>query len=107
MPLILPLLWKFGKRLMLHRLPCSIVILFVCIICNLNVNSFPPFQSPFGSAVRVYLRISRAYFKGAKDKVFKMILPRISKISKKPCQTLAVLPYAKLRAINPTKRFPE
>ena len=36
MPLMLPLLWKFGKRLILHRFPCSSLILLVFIIVAFN-----------------------------------------------------------------------
>lgn len=69
---MLPLLWKFGKRLMPHRFPCSTVILFVCIvlICIVSLTfGFLP-EPPR----EVYLRISGASFKGDKDKASKMIL---------------------------------
>ena len=51
----------------------------------------------------VYLRIARASIKGAKDKVFKMIVPESGKISQKLSLTLAMLPDAKLRAYKPDR----
>ena len=42
MPLTLPVLWKFGKRLSPALIPCSIVILLTRIIISfLGINSFP------------------------------------------------------------------
>ena len=45
MPLMLPLLWKLGKRLMSHRLPCSLVILLV--LMSFDVWMFNLFLLPF------------------------------------------------------------
>lgn len=41
MPLIEPERWKFGKRLMLQRFPCSTVIFFVCISVSFECLVFP------------------------------------------------------------------
>jgi len=98
---MLPLRWKLGKRLMLHRFPCSTVILFVCIF--LEFNYFPLLMLPSGTAARGLLRISRASSKGDKDKVSKMVLPGTSKISPEHGLTLAMRPDAKLRAHKPNR----
>ena len=52
MPLIEPVRWKFGKRLMPHLLPCSCVILFVRIseICFDFNFPYPGFFFPKPSA---------------------------------------------------------
>lgn len=100
---MLPLRWKLGKRLMLHRFPCSTVIFFVCIFLILTV-SLPLCVRPEPPR-EVYLRISGASFKGVKYKVSKMILPRISKISPEHSLTLDMRPDAKLRVNKPIKRF--
>lgn len=49
---MLPVAWKFGKRFILTRLPCSMVILFTRIILYiLSFNTFPFCLKPFGFLV--------------------------------------------------------
>lgn len=58
----------------------------------------------FRSRLRgVYLRITGASFKGAKDKVFKTVFQGFGKTTQKQRMTLLMLPDAKLRAYKPDR----
>jgi hypothetical protein len=68
MPLIEPVRWKLGKRLMPHLLPCSAVILFVRI-SEICFNFYFPILDPsFRShPQKVYLRITGASSRGERQ----------------------------------------
>jgi len=65
---MLPLLWKLGKRLMLHRFPCSTVIFFVCIF--LGFNYFPLLMLPSGTAARGLFAHFKGIFQGRQGQGF-------------------------------------
>jgi hypothetical protein len=89
---------------MLQRFPCSTVIFFVCISVLFECLFFPAVYCSFRSRPRgVYLRITRASFKGASDKVFKTIFRLPAKLRGNSCTTLAMLPDAQLRAYKPDR----